>query len=206
MSQNILRNNLLVGLFAIFGAGRYAGVPDVQAIGQQSGVDGNALGAEMEAMNNEGLLVQLPEGTAGTTPGVPSFGLTPAGLSMAQSIAQQPAPAPQPVAQAQQPALAPAAQPQAGGTKGGGKKSGGKKGQTQGQAATVEGQPAGFSMPYKLMSALSLAELDARIQFWTLAAEANFTQNQPLVAEGLMRSVSRAQRRRRNLTKPEAGE
>lgn len=188
-TQNIVRNSIALALFNIFNAGRYATVAELNAVKAQIGVDGNTFGAEVEAMTTQDkLMAQNADG---------SFGLTAEGLSFAQSLAQASAPAQTPTPAAPTPAAAPAqppAQPAPAGKKGGGKKGGAK--------TATEGQPESFKLSYKLMSDMSIAELNGAIEVWTRAAEANYAANQVLVAEGLMRSVSRAQRRLRNLTKP----
>lgn len=212
-NMNPVRATILATIYAIFQGGRYATVTELQNLKVQMGVDGNTFGAEIDSIAGEGLLGQNPDGT---------FGLTPAGIQAAQSAtallqqaqaasapAPQPVPAQVPAQMVQQPVPqpqpAPVPQPQPGGK--GGKK-GGKKGQQQADAGQQQPQsPAGFTMKYKLMNELSVAEIQRCIQVWTLAAEANFNAGHVLVADGLMRSVSRAKRRLRNLQRglPDSG-
>lgn len=177
MSQ--LAQNILLALVNIFNQGRYSTVADIKAAGQASGADGNAIGVAVDELAGAELIAQAGEGL---------FGPTPAGLEFAAQAQQQvaPAPAPAPV----QPAA----------TKGGAKKGGAKKAAPAQAQQQMAQEPAGFTMEYKTMDKLTAQELATRIEAWTLAAEANHDAGQTLVAEGLMRTVSRAQRRLRNLT------
>jgi broad specificity phosphatase PhoE len=198
MSQNILRNSIVLALFAAYNEGNLLTAPAIKAAVAETGATGEQVGQQMQALLGDGTVARGEE--QGT------FGLTEEGVALAEQLAAAPAPAPAPAKKAvtAAPAKKAAATPAAAAAKAPAAKAPAKapaKKAAVAQTEETEGEEGGFQMTFPRFDELTNEQLAQKVAIWTEAAEVNFGQGYEEVAEGLMRAVRAANRRMRNNTK-----
>jgi broad specificity phosphatase PhoE len=201
MSQNILRNSIVLALFAAYNEGNLLTAPAIKAAVAETGATGEQVGQQMQALLGDGTVARGEE--QGT------FGLTEEGVALAEQLAAAPAKkavTAAPAKKAVTAALAKkaAATPAAAAAKAPAAKAPAKapaKKAAVAQTEETEGEEGGFQMTFPRFDELTNEQLAQKVAIWTEAAEVNFGQGYEEVAEGLMRAVRAANRRMRNNTK-----
>lgn len=190
-NEQALNNAILVSIASAFAQGQYGSAEGLKAAGTALGVDGNTLGVALEGLMEQGLVLEGPSET--------EFGLSQEALDFANSLIEQSqaAPAPAPAAATPTPkaaSKAPAKAPTKGASKTPAKKAQASPA-PQAQNEDEDGGEDGFRMRYTQADKLTVQELAQRVEIGLAAAEANHAMGQTIVAELIMRSLSRLQRR-----------